>query len=171
MKGENHMKSYLIGFFALVSFIFSGSQTTEAGADWVAYKPGIVQAAIANGETTLLFYRSTWWGTCARQGRVLKKLRASYPEYNKTITFVLIDWDTYKNTEVTTSRRIPRRSTMVLIKGGKEIARLVAKSDEGEIKALLMKAFAQWKFSRWSKSEEFLSRALFGEKVEVFEQS
>ena len=54
------MKSYLIGFFALVSFIFSGSQTTEAGADWVAYKPGIVQAAIANGETTLLFYRSTW---------------------------------------------------------------------------------------------------------------
>ena len=74
---------------------------------------------------------------------MLKKLRASYPEYNKTITFVLIDWDTYKNTEVTTSRRIPRRSTMVLIKDGKEITRLVAKSDEGEIKALLMKAVEQ----------------------------
>jgi len=74
---------------------------------------------------------------------VLKKLRAGYPEYNKTITFVLIDWDTYKNADVTTSRMIPRRSTMVLIKDGKEIGRLVAQTNEREIKALLIKAVTQ----------------------------
>ena len=74
---------------------------------------------------------------------MLKKLRAGYPEYNTTITFVLIDWDTYKNAEVTTSRSIPRRSTMVLIKGGKEIDRLVAQTDEQEIKSLLIKAAAE----------------------------
>ncbi len=74
---------------------------------------------------------------------MLKKLRAGYPEYNKTITFVLIDWDTYKNAEVTTSRRIQRRSTMVLIKDGKEIGRLVAQTNEQAIKALLIKAVAQ----------------------------
>jgi len=74
---------------------------------------------------------------------VLKKLRAGYPQFNKTITFILIDWDTYKNAEVTTSRRIPRRSTMVLVKGGKEIGRLVAQTSEREIKALLIKAIKQ----------------------------
>ena len=74
---------------------------------------------------------------------MLKKLRAGYPEYNKTITFVLIDWDTYKNAEVTTSRSIPRRSTMVLIKGGEEIGRLVAQTNEREIKALLNKGVAE----------------------------
>ena len=68
---------------------------------------------------------------------MLKKLRASYPKYNKSITFVLIDWDTYKTHDVTTSRSIPRRSTMVLIKGGKEVKRLVAETSEQKIKALL----------------------------------
>ena len=74
---------------------------------------------------------------------MLKKLRAGYPKYNKNITFVLIDWDTFKDAEVTTSRRIPRRSTMVLIMGGKEVGRLVAQTNEQEIKALLNKAVGQ----------------------------
>ena len=68
---------------------------------------------------------------------MLKKLRASYPEYDKSITFVLIDWDTFSTHAVTTSRKILRRSTMVLIKGGKEIGRLVAQTSEQKIKALL----------------------------------
>ena len=74
---------------------------------------------------------------------MLQKLRASYPEYNNSITFVLIDWDTYKNHDVTTSRKIPRRSTMVLIKGGEEADRLVAQTSEQKIKALLDKAVAK----------------------------
>ena len=68
---------------------------------------------------------------------MLQKLRGSYPKYNKSITFVLIDWDTYKTHDVTTSRSIPRRSTMVLIKGGKEVKRLVAETSEQKIKDLL----------------------------------
>ena len=53
------MKSYLLGFFALVCLIFGRPVTVEAGADWVVYKPGIVKEAIARGETTVLFYKST----------------------------------------------------------------------------------------------------------------
>ena len=71
---------------------------------------------------------------------MLNELRASSPSYNKAIRFILIDWDTYKNHEVTTSRRIPRRSTLVLIKGGKEVGRLVAATSKSVIKALLDKA-------------------------------
>ena len=68
---------------------------------------------------------------------MLKELRASYSEYDKSINFVLIDWDTFSNHFVTTSRKIPRRSTLVLIKGGNEVGRLVAQADVTQIKALL----------------------------------
>ena len=72
---------------------------------------------------------------------MLKELRASSPKYNKAIRFILIDWDTYKKHEVTTSLKIPRRSTFVLLKDGKEAGRLVAATGKAEIKALLDKAF------------------------------
>ena len=71
---------------------------------------------------------------------MLKELRASSPKYNNAIRFILIDWDTYKSHEVTTSLGIPRRSTIVLIKGGKEVGRLVAATSKSAIKALLDKA-------------------------------
>ena len=68
---------------------------------------------------------------------MLKKLRASYPQYDKSITFVLIDWDTFGSHAVTTSRKISRRSTMVLVRGSREIGRLIAQTSEKKIKALL----------------------------------
>ena len=68
---------------------------------------------------------------------MLQRLRESLPQYNKAITFVLVDWDTFKNDEVTTSRQVPRRSSFVLIKGGKEIDRLIAETGEERIKAML----------------------------------
>ena len=71
---------------------------------------------------------------------MLTKLRASYPIYNQAITFINVDWDTYSRHPVTTSRNIPRRSTLVLIRGGREVGRLVAETDESAIKSLLDKA-------------------------------
>ena len=68
---------------------------------------------------------------------MLKRLRASYPQYDKSITFFLIDWDTFASHAVTTGRQLPRRSTLVIIKGGKEIGRLVAETSEQKIKTLL----------------------------------
>ena len=67
---------------------------------------------------------------------MLQKLRASNPKYDETINFVLVDWDTFRSHAVITLRRIPRRSTLVLIKGGRE-KRLVAKTSEQKIKELL----------------------------------
>jgi len=54
------VKSYFIGFFALAWLMLAGPVIAQAGADWVAYKPGVVKATIGKGETIFLFYRSTW---------------------------------------------------------------------------------------------------------------
>lgn len=71
---------------------------------------------------------------------MLSKLRASFPQYSSNITFMNVDWDKHGRAPVTTDRKIPRRSTLVMIKKGKEIGRLVAVTNEAEIKALLDKA-------------------------------
>lgn len=71
---------------------------------------------------------------------MLARLRASRPEYDNSLTFMRVDWDTYSRHSVTTSRKIPRRSTLVLIKDGQEVGRLVAVTSEAAIKALLDKA-------------------------------
>ena len=68
---------------------------------------------------------------------MLKGLRASNPDYNKSIKFVLIDWDDFSAHTVTTSRNIPRRSTLLLVKKGKEVGRLIAETGVQEIKAFL----------------------------------
>ena len=70
---------------------------------------------------------------------MLDELRASNQNYNKSIKFVLIDWDDYGNHSITESRDIPRRSTLVLIRNGEEKGRLVAETDAEEIKMLLDK--------------------------------
>ena len=67
---------------------------------------------------------------------MLKKLRASNPKYDEAIKFVLVDWDTFRSHAVTASRQIPRRSTLVLIRDGRE-KWLVAKTSEQKIKELL----------------------------------
>tara|TARA_Y100001970_G_scaffold292339_1_gene433278 strand:- start:42029 stop:42253 length:225 start_codon:yes stop_codon:yes gene_type:complete len=74
---------------------------------------------------------------------VLRKLRAGNPKYNKAITFILVDWDTFRNKEVTRNRKVPRRSTLILLKSGEEVGRLIAQTGEEDIKELLEQAVSQ----------------------------
>ncbi|MGE3245384.1 MAG: thioredoxin family protein [Beijerinckiaceae bacterium] len=73
---------------------------------------------------------------------MLSRLRASSPKYNQAITFVNVDWDTFKSQPVTVQRKVPRRSTFLLFVKGKEVERLVAATDEGVLKAMLEKGVA-----------------------------
>ena len=132
------MKKIMLHVVTLSLLLFSMPLAAQAETGWTIYKPGLVKSAIAKGETVLLGYLSSWWGTCAQQKSVLKELRASNPQYDKSITFVLVDWDTFSLHDVTISRNVPRRSTLVLVTGGKE-SRLVAETSEQKIKALLDK--------------------------------
>ena len=110
--------------------------------DTVNYKPGALKSALGAGKTVFVDYAADWCSTCARQERVIKALRAENPAYNKAMTFFRVDWDAYGDKKVSTSRNIPRRSTLVLLKGNKELGRIVAGTSKSEIKALLDKGLA-----------------------------
>ena len=103
----------------------------------VNYQPGLIQNALSNGKTVLVDYAADWCSTCARQERVISQLRSENPQYDDAIIFVRVDWDEYRNHEVTTSRNIPRRSTLVLLKGNQELGRIVAGTGRGAIQQLI----------------------------------
>ena len=106
---------------------------------FVDYTPGAIQAALGAGKTVFVDYSATWCSTCRRQERVINALRADDPAYDGAMMFVKVDWDTYKNHEVTTSRGIPRRSTLLVLRGEDELGRIVAGTSESQIKELMDK--------------------------------
>ena len=108
-------------------------------AAFVDYSPGAIQAALDAGKTVFVDFSATWCSTCRRQERAINALRAANPAYDRAMMFVKVDWDTYKGHAVTTSRNIPRRSTLLVLRGGDELGRLIAGTSEGQIKALMDK--------------------------------
>jgi thioredoxin 1 len=106
-------------------------------AGFVDYTPGSIDAALADGKTVLVDYSATWCSTCKRQERVINALRATDAAYDENLTFIKVDWDTYKSAAVTTDRNIPRRSTLIVLRGDNELGRLVAATSQSQIKALM----------------------------------
>ena len=127
-------RTFLISAAGLLAMLGASAFAAE---DTVEYLPGDIKAALANGDTVFVDYYTNWCGTCKRQERIVDELRASNPAYNKAMTFIKVDWDVYASHEVSTSRKIPRRSTLVVLKGDQELGRIVAGTSEEAIKKLL----------------------------------
>lgn len=111
-------------------------------AEPMMYSPGNAEAAMQAGKVVLLDFWASWCSTCAAQERVLTTLRAENPDYDRNIQFFIVDWDQYAQGELARSLNIPRRSTLVTLKGETEIARIVAGTGKADIKALLDQALA-----------------------------
>lgn len=104
---------------------------------FVDYKPGLVEEKLAAGETVFLDYGAVWCTTCRSQERTISALRAENPAYDAAMSFVKVDWDRFKNADVTTSRNVPRRSTLIVLRGDQELGRIVAGTNRGQIKELM----------------------------------
>jgi thioredoxin 1 len=106
------------------------------------YTPGSAEAAMDAGEIVLLDFWASWCSTCAAQERVLADLKAENPAYEQNIRFFVVDWDQYADGELSRSLAIPRRSTLVALKGRQELGRIVAGTSRDDIQALLDSALA-----------------------------
>jgi thiol-disulfide isomerase/thioredoxin len=110
--------------------------------DAIAYTPGAAEAAMDEGRIVLLDFWASWCSTCATQARVLADLKAENPAYAENIMFFVVDWDQYGKGELAQALNIPRRSTLVALKGREELGRIVAGTSREDIKALLDTAMA-----------------------------
>jgi len=111
-------------------------------ADRVFYSPGNAESAMAAGKVVLLDFWTNWCATCAAQDRVIERLRADNPAYDRAITFITVDWDQYADSKLSTDLQIPRRSVLVALKGTTEIGRVVVDTSEKAIKGLMDAALA-----------------------------
>ncbi|WP_068115727.1 thioredoxin family protein [Tropicimonas marinistellae] len=128
-------------FLALSGAAAASVALPRAGAAAVLeYSPGLVTERLAAGETLFLDFKASWCSTCAAQERVINALKAGNPAYEQAITFVNVDWDAHGKSDLAKSLKIPRRSTLVVLKGNQELGRIVAGTSEADIKALMDRA-------------------------------
>ncbi|EBA02535.1 thioredoxin-related protein [Rhodobacterales bacterium HTCC2150] len=101
------------------------------------YTPGLVDKELAAGKTVFLDFKASWCSTCAAQERVINALKSKDARYEEAVTFIDVDWDQYSNDKLTAKLNIPRRSTLVVLKGDAELGRIVAGTSKRDIKALM----------------------------------
>lgn len=123
--------------FMILTTAISLAAPLMARAGTVDYSPELLASELAAGKTVFLDFKASWCSTCAAQGRAIEALKAANPAYEKSITFLNVDWDQWGEGELSKSLNIPRRSTLVVLKGKKELGRIVAGTAKADIQALM----------------------------------
>lgn len=126
-------------FFLVAGTLSCVAAGLPVSADTVAlsYQPGLVAQRLAAGETVFLDFKASWCGTCRAQGRQIEALKDENPAYGQAITFVDVDWDDWGRSEIVQRLNVPRRSTLIVLRGDQELGRIVAGTARDDIKALL----------------------------------
>ncbi|MFZ3017938.1 MAG: thioredoxin family protein [Gallionella sp.] len=88
------------------------------------------------GKPVLVFVHADWCPTCRAQDAVLEKLLPT-AEF-KAISTLKVDFDSQKS--VVKAFGVRYQSTLIVFKGGKEVARVTGETDRDKIAALLRKA-------------------------------
>lgn len=132
-------RSFLLAGTAAAALAAVAALSPSAGraSETIDFAPGAVEEALASGKAVLLDYAADWCSTCRAQERVLEALREENPAYDENIVFIRVDWDAYRRHAVTTDRAVPRRSTLILLRGDEELGRIVAQTSRSSIQELL----------------------------------
>ncbi len=126
----------------LISLAAASVATPALAAVGKSYKKGLIEAELAAGKTVFVDFYADWCTTCRVQASKMRKLIKQNPDYEKHITFVKVDWDRHSSSSIARKLNIPRRSTLVALKGDKELGRIVAGTSTDAIKSLMDKALA-----------------------------
>ena len=92
-------------------------------------------------QTLVLNFRAKWSLTCQIKLELIANLIAQNPDYGN-LTFVDVDWDTFGQSVMTQRMKITRRSTLVVMKQGREVTRIVNEPYERNMRAFLDLALA-----------------------------
>ncbi|AKS47620.1 Thioredoxin [Octadecabacter temperatus] len=122
-------------------FLIAAGATTlipfAAQAKGLAYREGLVRERLAAGETVFLDFKASWCTTCRAQERVINNIKAESSSYEEAITFIDVDWDEFGRSRLVRELNIPRRSTLVVLKGEDELGRIVARTSPADIQELM----------------------------------
>ena len=112
----------------------------SANAETVQYSHETFDQYLASGKTFLMGVHAKWCSTCDRQKRVINELRTQGEPY-KSMTLLAVDWDENRTSPLIGKYNVPRRSTLIMFKDGKEVGRVVAGTSTSDIQELIDKGF------------------------------
>ena len=127
-----HRRSFLALSAATLALPLAAHSSPNA-----PYTPDLLKSELAAGKTVFLDFFAPWCGTCVAQRRIIDGLKAENPAYEANISFLVVDWDSNLDGDLVKQLKIPRRSTLVVLRGDKELGRIVAGTAKADIKALL----------------------------------
>ncbi|MFL4469163.1 thioredoxin family protein [Tateyamaria armeniaca] len=105
------------------------------------FSPAVWRDLRETDRVVILNYRASWSLTCQIKADLIAEAIAENPAYGE-LTFVDVNWDTFGQSQLTERLKVERRSTLLVMKNGKEVARLVNEPYARQVRALLDTALA-----------------------------
>ena len=119
-------------FFALLLLLVA--QYSQAAGKF--YTQQEFDALLAEGKTLVVHIHADWCGTCKAQDVQINAAMNS-PDF-KDVVFFEVDYDSQRKHVKFFNGKL--QSTIIIFKAGKEIDRIIAERDAGELQAFLKKS-------------------------------
>jgi len=113
--------------------VFGGLVAAASAANWKVFDNTAFQSALKSGGTVLVDFHAAWCPTCTRQKASLDKVLAD-KEFQGVSAFAA-DYDA--STGLKREMQVRSQSTLILFKGGREVARSIGTTDPDELRAFL----------------------------------
>lgn len=126
-----HRRSLILSAFAALAL-----PQSAAAYRVMTYTPSLWEEVRSRPETVILNFRASWSLTCKLKQEALAQALMANPAYGQ-LTFIDVDWDTFGRSRLTERLKVERRSTLLVVKEGREVARLVADPALHRVQGLL----------------------------------
>lgn len=126
-------------FLSTAAAVFSPTFALSYPAE--TFSPAKWRELRETNQVVILNYRASWSLTCQIKADLIAKALEENPAY-QSLVFVDVNWDTFGQAQMTHQLKVTRRSTLLVMKGGKEVARLENAPYEHQVRALLDSALA-----------------------------
>ena len=114
---------------------------TASAYSFVSYTPAIWDELRQSDKTVILNFRASWSFTSDRKLELIAQLIGENPAYGDLI-FVDVNWDHYGQSIMASRLKVQRHSTLIVMKKGIEVARIVNEPFNRKIRAFLDAALA-----------------------------
>ena len=108
---------------------------------FIPYTPAAWDELKQSDQTVILNFRASWSLTCNQNLELIAQLVGQNSDY-RNLTFVDVNWDHYGQSVMASRLKVKRHSTLIVMKKGVEVTRMVNKPYERKMRALLDAALA-----------------------------
>jgi len=126
------------GVLALAAFAIPVSARFATATPFTEYQPDGFVKLLASGNPVIVHVHADWCSVCRAQIPIMERVLAG-PAY-KNVRTVRLNFDREKR--FLADYKVVRQSTILIFKGGKEVARLSYDSDPARIEQTLARAIS-----------------------------